>query len=131
MTKIYHSLLALIASATESELAKYVEYLKAENRVLRARLPKQVHTRPQERERLLKFGKTIGWAVEELITIASPATFYRWIRREYVVRSPNRTSNSGSTRFKVNRLDSKFFRSPVDAKQARAFTDHTASVDEP
>jgi hypothetical protein len=43
-----------------SELAKYVEYLKAENRILRARLPKQVHTRPNERERLLKLGKAIN-----------------------------------------------------------------------
>ncbi len=31
MAKFYHPLLALIASATESELAKYVEYLKREN----------------------------------------------------------------------------------------------------
>lgn len=80
--KIFHPLLALIASATESELAKYVEYLKEENRILRARLPKQVHTRPAERERLLKFGKALGRAIEELITIVSPATFYRWIRQE-------------------------------------------------
>jgi hypothetical protein len=42
MTKIFHPLLALIASASDSELAKYVEYLKHENRLLRARLPKQV-----------------------------------------------------------------------------------------
>ena len=69
MNRIYHPLLALIASATESELAKYVEYLKAENRILRARLPKQVHTRPEERLRLLKLGKAIGRAIEELITI--------------------------------------------------------------
>ena len=45
MSKIYHPLLALIASATDNELAKYVEYLKHENKILRVRLPKQVHTR--------------------------------------------------------------------------------------
>ena len=88
MNKIYHPLLALIASATESELAKYVEYLKEENRVLRARLPKQVHTRPQERLRLLKLGKAIGRAIEELITIVSPSTFYRWVREEGKDRKP-------------------------------------------
>lgn len=80
--KIFHPLLALIASATESELAKYVEYLKEENRILRARLPKEVHTRKGERERLLKFGKLLGRAIEELITIVTPATFYRWMREE-------------------------------------------------
>jgi hypothetical protein len=35
---------------------------------------------PKERERLLKLGKVIGRAIEELITIVAPATFYRWVR---------------------------------------------------
>ena len=80
MNKIYHPLLALIASATDRELAKYVEYLKHENKILRARLPKQIHTTFEERQTLLKYGKVIGRAIEELITIVSPATFYRWLR---------------------------------------------------
>ena len=32
MPKIFHPLLALIASATNNELAKYVKYLKQENK---------------------------------------------------------------------------------------------------
>ena len=79
MSKIFHPLLALIASATDKELAKYVEYLKHENRLLRARLPKQVHTTYEERQTLLKYGKALGRAIEELITIVSPGTFYRWV----------------------------------------------------
>ena len=82
MPKLFHPLLALIASATDRELAKYVEYLKEENKILRARIPGQIHTRPGERERLLKFGKPIGRAIEELITIVSPKTFYRWCRNK-------------------------------------------------
>ena len=69
MTKLFHPLLALIASATEHELAKYVEYLKEENKILRARIPGQFHTTPEERERLIKFGKPLGRAIEALITI--------------------------------------------------------------
>ena len=80
--KIFHPLLAMIASATNNELARYVEYLKQENKILRARIPGQIHTKPEERERLLKFGKVIGRAIEELITIVSPSTFYRWVREE-------------------------------------------------
>ena len=80
MIRIFHPLLALIASATNNELAKYVEYLKEENKILRARIPGQIHTRPSERERLVKFGKVIGRAIEELTTIVTPATFYRWLR---------------------------------------------------
>jgi hypothetical protein len=41
ITAIFHPLLALIASATNSQLAKYVEYPKEENKILRARLPLQ------------------------------------------------------------------------------------------
>ena len=82
MSKIFHPLLALIASATDSELAKYVEYLKHENKILRDRLPKQVHTTTEERQTLLKYGKAVGRAIEELISIVSPRTFYRWVREE-------------------------------------------------
>jgi putative transposase len=82
MTKIYHPLLALIASATDRELARYVEYLKEENKILRARIPGQVHTKPEERKRLIKLGKPIGRAIEELISIVTPGTFYRWLRNE-------------------------------------------------
>ncbi|MDA7503894.1 hypothetical protein OAF74_02385 [bacterium] len=82
MPNIFHPLLSLIASSTNNELAKYVQYLKAENKILRARLPKQVHTRRNERELLLKYGKAIGRAIEELMTIVSPATFYKWVRDE-------------------------------------------------
>ena len=66
MSQIFYPLLDLIASATNNELAKYVEYLKEENKILRARIPGQIHTRRGERERLLKFGKAIGRAIEEL-----------------------------------------------------------------
>ena len=82
MNKIYHPLLALIASAADNELAKYVEYLKHENKILRARIPGQIHTTYQERQTLMKYGKVIGRAIEELISIVSPTTFYNWVRNE-------------------------------------------------
>ncbi|WP_437222107.1 hypothetical protein SH661x_002634 [Planctomicrobium sp. SH661] len=61
---------------------KYIQFLKEENKILRARVPGQIHTKPAERERLIKFGKAIGRAIEELLTIVSPSTFYRWLREE-------------------------------------------------
>jgi SMP-30/Gluconolactonase/LRE-like region len=82
VAKLFHPLLVLIASATNRELAHYIQYLKEENKILRARIPRQIHTKPSERERLLKFGKRIGKAIEKLITIVSPSTFYRWIHNE-------------------------------------------------
>jgi hypothetical protein len=34
-----------------------------------------------EREVLLKYGRVLDRAIEELITIVTPSTFYRWIRQ--------------------------------------------------
>ena len=84
MSKIFHPLLALIASATDHELAKYVEYLKHENKILRGRLPEQIHTTVEEWKTLLKYGKVIGKAIEELVSIVSPAMFYRWVGDEKI-----------------------------------------------
>ena len=58
--KIFHPLLALIASANNNELAQYVEFLKEENKILRARVPGQIHTKPHERSRFVKLGKALG-----------------------------------------------------------------------
>jgi putative transposase len=82
MPAIFHPLLALIASAADRQLARYVEFMKAENKILRTRIKGQVHTKPDERRRLLQLGKALGQAIEELITIVTPATFYRWILDE-------------------------------------------------
>ncbi len=78
--KIFHPLLSLIASASNNELARYVEFLKEENKILRSRIRGQVHTKPDERSRLVKLGKALGQALEELITLVAPSTFYRWCR---------------------------------------------------
>ena len=74
------SLLILLAQATDRELARQVQYLKNENQILRARLPTLIMTTPTERARLLKYGRPIGAAINQLITIVVPGTFHRWVR---------------------------------------------------
>ena len=83
--KIFHPLLALIASASSNELAKYVEFLKEENKILRARVPGQIHTKPDERSWLVKLGKALGRAVEELITLVAPGEARDWTAFSTVV----------------------------------------------
>jgi putative transposase len=80
MKWLMHPLLTLIAGATDSELAKYVEYLKAENKILRARLPAKIDTTEAERDRLLKVGKPLGSKIQDLITIVSLRTLQRWVQ---------------------------------------------------
>ena len=69
-----------LAHATEREIVRHVQYLKNENRVLRDRLPEHIVTTPAERARLLKYGRPVGPAINQLITIVVPGTFHRWVR---------------------------------------------------
>lgn len=80
MLKPYQALMVLLAQATDRQLAKYVQFLKAENEILRARLPQRIVTTPAERRRLVKLGRPLGPAIKGLITIVKPDTFARWLR---------------------------------------------------
>ena len=68
MKRMFQSLLVVLSAATDRQLAKYVQFLKEENRVLRERLPKRLIVTPRERQRLLKYGQPLGLAVRDLIT---------------------------------------------------------------
>jgi putative transposase len=47
------------AAASERELARRIQYLKDENRLLRDRLPQRITVTSQERQQLLKHGKPL------------------------------------------------------------------------
>ncbi|HMO34731.1 MAG TPA: integrase core domain-containing protein, partial [Gemmatales bacterium] len=46
------------------------------------RLPKRVLVTDKERRQLLKFGKLVGKAIKELISIVTPRTFLSWLNQE-------------------------------------------------
>jgi len=77
---IYTSLMLVIARSTEKELARQVSYLKAENQILRSRLPERLILTHREKNRLVRFAKNLGSALNELATIVPPSTIRRWIR---------------------------------------------------
>jgi putative transposase len=87
---IYTALMMLLAKATDRELARMVSYLKEENRILRARLPKRINVTEKERNRLLRFGKNLGRAIQHVVTIVSPSTFLRWIRESQKDTKPGK-----------------------------------------
>jgi putative transposase len=76
----FQAVLTPIATATDRELARQLQYLRAENRILRDRLPKSLVVTARERQRLLRFGRPLGTAIKDLITIVTPRTFARWVR---------------------------------------------------
>jgi putative transposase len=110
MSKLFHPLLVLIASATEQELARHVQYLKEENRILRDKLPKRLPLTDQERRRLVKFGKPLGSAIKELITIVTPRTFARWLATETGVKPKPKKAGRPRTAEEIRELILKLAR---------------------
>lgn len=80
MAAIVHPLLTLLASLTRQQLAQQVTYLKAENAILRSKLPDRIPLSNQERRRLVRHGKKLGPRIKELVSVVSYSTFRRWIR---------------------------------------------------
>jgi putative transposase len=91
MARIFQPLLFMLAGSTEDQLIRQIEFLKAENELLRKRVPKQrIFLEPDERAKLLKLGKELGPAIRTLITIVTYSTFRRWVRKEEGRIEPSR-----------------------------------------
>jgi hypothetical protein len=56
--------LLLLVTASGGHLARQIQYFKAENEVLRARLPEHIRTTPAERAKPLKFVRPLGSAIQ-------------------------------------------------------------------
>jgi putative transposase len=83
MARTFQSLLFMLAGCSDDRLIRQNELLKAENDMLRKRVPKKkIHVTTEERERLLKLGLAIGPSIRHLLTIVSYSTFRRWVRNE-------------------------------------------------
>jgi len=88
VARFFHPLILMLANLGKSELARHIQYLKAENEILRAKLPKRVTVTRAARRRLLKLGQKIGPAIKHLITIVTYRTFLRWVAGDKAGRGP-------------------------------------------
>jgi putative transposase len=83
MGRLFQPFLFLLATCTEHQLRRQIEFLKAVNEMLRKRVPKQrIFLSKIEREWLHKLGAAIGPGVAKLITIVHPRTYQRWLRQK-------------------------------------------------
>ncbi|MFL5329347.1 MAG: integrase core domain-containing protein [Gemmataceae bacterium] len=107
MTKLVQAFFLLLASATDRQLAQMVEYLKQENRILRARLPKRLVVTPSEQRRLVKLARPLGSIINQIIGIVSARTMRRWLAQplaKTVRRKLGRTPTATPVRQLVLRL---------------------------
>jgi hypothetical protein len=76
------TLAGLYNGAGESGVAVADEYLAAENRILRARLPSRLPLSDPGRETLAEIGKRLGRkALAQVAVVAKPDTILAWYRR--------------------------------------------------
>lgn len=90
MARFFHPLIVMLASLTRSQLARQIQYLKAENEILRSKLGQRVTVTPAERRRLVKLGRGIGPAIKHLMTIVSHRTFLRWLTGDKAGHQPGK-----------------------------------------
>ena len=90
-------LILMVAGFLQRRQKMAIEYLLAENRVLRERLgPKRLRFTDAERRMLAERGKPVGRRLlEEIATLASPETLLRWGTDGW---SPRSTTAAGALR---------------------------------
>ena len=81
-------LILLVASWIGRRQGEAIEYLRAENRVLRARLgPKRLRFADAERRLLAQKGKPLGRRrLAEIASLATPETILRWYREQVAAK---------------------------------------------
>jgi putative transposase len=81
MERLFQPLLFFLARCSRNQLIRQIEFLRAENELLRKRLPKRrIRITLDEQKRLIKLGTAVGPGLHKLITIVAPSTYRRWIR---------------------------------------------------
>lgn len=73
-------LLRVLAGAGRDDLRRQVQYLKAENEILRSKIQGPVRVTAKERFRLVRLARPLGSALRMVVSIAQPETVMRWIR---------------------------------------------------
>lgn len=87
---LFNLILVVFASKFENLLAKQLQFMIVQTEIMRKRLPQQIHTTPEERALLLRYGQPIGMSIVDLIYIVTPKTFSRWEWEDKHGKKPRR-----------------------------------------
>lgn len=111
MPNLFRRMLSTLAGSGRDDLRRQVQYLKAENEVLRSKITGPIRVTPAERSRLVRLGKPLEKTIAALVSIVKPATFLKWMRnaskqpkRKYATRKPGRPRTPEQVRKIVLRI---------------------------
>src|SRR4051794_15067218 len=86
--------LTYVSGLINQELLLQVEYLAAENRILRAHLPNRLRLTRDERSSLGEIGKRVGRkGLEKVASVARPETVLGWFQK-LLLRSSTAPNNA-------------------------------------
>ena len=78
----WKTLLAAISGEFDVELARQIDFLKAENKILKSQINGRLRLKDSERRTLAELGKPLGRRIlAEISTIVTPDTLLRWHRK--------------------------------------------------
>lgn len=95
MKALFHRMLLVLAKATDLDMAQVIQFLKVENEILRSKFSGRVPLDEKDKRRLLRFGKPLGKAIKDLISIVSPRTFQRWLKADKPADTKTPTNKPG------------------------------------
>ena len=106
-------LLQVLAGGRQCDLRRQIQYLKAENEILRSKLGPRVSVTPHERARLARLAEAVGPTIRMIVSIVAPCTIVRWInggrrgsesRTRFRRRTPGRPRTPADVRRLVLRI---------------------------
>lgn len=82
MRRPYQPLLFILARCSRNQLIRQIEFLKAENEILRKRVPqRKIILKPDERQRIVQLGQAIGACIGPFLTIVTYQAYMKWLRQ--------------------------------------------------